>query len=47
MAKILRQSQENHKAQFPKLRAFVGQKLILHRYCIQNVEDWIQIQAHK
>ena len=29
MAKILRKSEENHKAQFPKVSVFVGQKSIL------------------
>ena len=37
----------NYKAQFPKLSVFVGQKFILHHYCIQNVKDGIQIQIYK
>ena len=32
MAKILRASQENRKAQFPILSVFVGQKSIIHYY---------------
>ena len=43
MAKILR----NHKAQLPKLSVFVGQKLILRHYCIQNVKDLFQIRLYK
>ena len=46
MAKILRKSCGNHKAQFPKLRVFAGQKSILRHYCIQNVTDGTQIRAH-
>ena len=38
MAKILRTSYENHKAQFPKLCVFVGQKSLLHHYESQNVK---------
>ena len=47
MAKILRKFYENHNARFPKLNAFIGQKLIIRHYYIQNVEDRIQIRAHK
>ena len=45
MVKILRKSWENHEAQFPKLNAFIGQKLIFCNYCIQIVKDGIQIQV--
>ena len=48
MAKILRKSEENHKAQFPILSIFVGQKSILvgqksilNHYYILNVIDGI------
>ena len=43
MAKIVRKSYESHKAQFPKLSAFVGQKSTLRHYHNQNVKDGIQI----
>ena len=43
MTKILRKSQENHKAQFPKLNGFAGQKSISRQKYIHNVEDRIQI----
>ena len=46
MVKILRKSEENHEAQFPKFSVFIGQKSIFRRYCIQNVKDWIQIQVY-
>ena len=46
MVKILRKSWENHEAQFPKLSVFIGQKLIIRHYCIQNVTDRIQIQVY-
>ena len=39
-------SYENHKAQFPNLSVFIGQKSIFRRYCIQNVKDGIQIQVY-
>ena len=39
MVKILRKSKENHEAQFPKFSAFIGQKSIFRRHCIQIVED--------
>ena len=45
MVKIFRKSQENHDAQFPKFSAFIGQKSIFYRYCIQNFKDGIQIQV--
>ena len=45
MAKILTKSQENHKAQLPKVSVFICQKSIFRHYCIQNVKDGIQIQA--
>ena len=32
MALILRKSQENHEAQFPKLNVIIGQKSILRHY---------------
>ena len=47
MAKILIRSSENHKAHFPKLSVFVGQKWILRHYCFQNVNDGIQIRVCK
>ena len=43
--KILRKSQENQEAQFPKFTVFTGHKSIFLRYCIQNVKDGIQTQA--
>ena len=46
MIKILRRSLENQDAQFPKLNVFIGQKLIFHHYCVQNVNDRIQIQVY-
>ena len=39
MAKILRKSYENHKAQFSNLGAFGGQKMILHHFYTQNARD--------
>ena len=36
----------HHKAQFPKLSVFIGQKLIFRRYCIQYAKDGIQIQVY-
>ena len=45
MVKILRKSQENHEAQFPKFSVFIGQKSIFPHYCIQNVIDGIQTQV--
>ena len=47
MAKILRKPKENHKVQFPKLSLFIGQKFIIHHYCIKNVVGGIQIQVYK
>ena len=44
MVKILRKPLENYEAQVSKLSIFIGQKLIFH-YCIQNVQDGIQIQV--
>ena len=44
MVKILRKSQENHQAEFPKFNVFIGQRSIFRRYWIQNVKDGIQIQ---
>ena len=44
MVKILRKSLENHEAQFPKFSVFICQKSIFRRYCIQNVEDGIQLK---
>jgi len=46
MVKILRKSKENHEAQFPKSSIFIGQKPIIHCYCIQNGKDGIQIQVY-
>ena len=46
MAKTLKKSKDNHKARFPKLSIFVGQKSILCHHCIQNIEDGIQIRAY-
>ena len=34
-------SLENHKAQFPMLSVFVGQKLILCHYHIQNAKNGV------
>ena len=42
---MLKESEENHKAQYPKLSVFIGQKSAFRRYCIQNVKDGIQIQV--
>ena len=47
MAKILRISLKIHKAQFPKLSAFIGRKLIFSHYCTQNVKDGAQIGVYK
>ena len=46
MVKILRQSLENHEAQFPTVSVFIGQKSIFRRYCIRNVKDGSQIQVY-
>ena len=46
MVKILRKSQENRVAQFPKFRVFIGQKSIFRHDCIQHVKDGIQTQVH-
>ena len=46
MVKILRKSQENHKAQFPIVSAFIDQNSIFCRYCIKNIRDKIQIQVY-
>ena len=43
MVKILRKSEENHKAQFPNFSVFIGQKSIFPHNCTQNVIDGIQI----
>ena len=45
MAKLLRKSLKNHKAKFPNLSVFVGQKLILQHYFIQNVKNGVQTQV--
>ena len=45
MVKILRKSEENHEAQFPKFSIFIGQNSIVRCYCILNVKDGIQIQV--
>ena len=47
MTKILRKSMEIHKVKFEKLSVSIGQKLMLRHYCIQNVEDEIQIRVYK
>ena len=47
MVKILRKSYENHEAQFPIFSAFIGQKSVFRRYCIQTIKDRIQIQVYK
>ena len=46
MFKILRQSKENHQAQFPQFSVFIAQKSIFRHYCIQKVKDGIQIQVY-
>ena len=46
MVKILRKSEENHKAKFPEFSVFIGQRSIFRRYCIQNVYDGIQIRVY-
>ena len=46
MAKILRQSKENHEAKFPKFSVFIGQKSIFRHYWIENIKDGIQIQVY-
>ena len=46
MVKILRKSLKNHEAQFAKFSVFISQKSIFLRYCIQNIEDGIQIQVY-
>ena len=46
MAKILRKSEENQMAQFPKLSVSVGQNSILRRYYTQNIKDGIQIRVY-
>jgi len=43
---MLRKSQENHEAQFPKLSVFICQKSILRRHCIQKVKDGIQVRVY-
>ena len=45
MLKILRKSEENHEAQFPKFSVFIHQRLIFCHYCLQNVKNGIQIQV--
>ena len=40
-------SYENHKARFPNLSVFIGQKAILHYHYIQNVKNGIQIRFYK
>ena len=45
MIKVLRKSLENHEAQFPEFSVFIGKKLIIRRYCIQNVKDGVQMQV--
>ena len=47
MAKILRMSEVNHKAQFLNLSAFVCQKLIFRHYHIENVKARILIPVYK
>ena len=42
---ILRKSQENYKAQFPKLIVFVGQKSILRHCYTKNVKVVILIRV--
>ena len=37
---------KNHKAQFPQLSVFIGQKSIFRHYSIQNVKDEIHIQVN-
>ena len=46
MVKILRESEENHEAQFPKCSVFIDQNSTCCHYCIQNVKDEIQIQVY-
>ena len=43
----LPKSSENHKAQFPGLSVFVGQKSIVFHYCIQHIKERIQIRVYK
>ena len=45
MVQILRESFENHEAQFPQFSVFIGQKSIFRHYFIQYVQDGIQIQV--
>ena len=47
MLKILRKSQQNREAQFPKLGAFDDQKPAFRHYCIRNVKDGIQMRVYK
>ena len=47
MARILSKSLENHKAQFPKLSAFVGENSILCNYYMQNNKDGIEVYKIK
>ena len=47
MAKVLRKSVGNHKAQFPKLKVFIGQTCIFRHYCIENVKNRIKIRVQK
>ena len=37
---------ENHKAQLPKVSAFIGQKSRLRHYYMQNVKDRFQIPVY-
>ena len=39
MAKISRNLQENHKAQFSNFGLFAWQKSILRYHCVQNIKD--------
>ena len=47
MAKISRKSLENQEITIPKLIVFVGQKVILRHYYMENVRDTIQIRVYK
>ena len=47
MAKILRKSQENYEAEFPKSCVFIGQTSIFHHYYSQNIKDGIKIRVYK
>ena len=46
MVKILRKPSENHEAEFPTCSAFIGQKSIFRRHCMQNVKARIKIQVY-